>query len=201
MADEEQKPTKVCFVTIGATAPFNLLLSNVLNTRFLDSLSLYGYTDLLIQFGNEGRVIFEEYMHKYPFGECGLNISGFDFNKTGLSQEMLSTKGNKDAGRRRAEGMILSHAGSGSILEALRIGIPLVVVPNPALQDNHQQELADELSKQGYAVSSDPTDIASAVRKAESLRSRLQGWPPINSGQDTSQGLDQVMADEMGFID
>jgi beta-1,4-N-acetylglucosaminyltransferase len=112
MADEEQKPTKVCFVTIGATAPFNLLLSNVLNTRFLDSLSLYGYTDLLIQFGNEGRVIFEEYMHKYPFGECGLNISGFDFNKTGLSQEMLSTKGNKDAGRRRAEGMILSHAGN-----------------------------------------------------------------------------------------
>lgn len=46
-----------------------------------------------------------------------------------------------------------------------------------------------------------PRDIASAVRKAESLRSRLQGWPPINSGQDTSQGLGQVMADEMGFID
>lgn len=106
---EEQKPMKVCFVTIGATAPFDLLLSNVLDTRFLDSLSLYSYTDLLIQFGNEGRVIFEKYMDKYPFGECGINIRGFDFNKTGLSQEMLLTKGGNTG---HAEGMILSHAGN-----------------------------------------------------------------------------------------
>jgi UDP-N-acetylglucosamine transferase subunit ALG13 len=26
------------------------------------------------------------------------------------------------------------------------------VVPNPALADNHQQELADELAEQGYAI-------------------------------------------------
>lgn len=48
-------------------------------------------------------------------------------------------------------------SGSGSILEALRIGVPLVVVPNPALQDNHQEELAKELSKQGYVVASKVT--------------------------------------------
>jgi beta-1,4-N-acetylglucosaminyltransferase len=42
--------------------------------------------------------------------------------------------------------------GSGSILAALRFGVPLVVVPNPTLQDNHQEELADVLQQEGYAV-------------------------------------------------
>jgi UDP-N-acetylglucosamine transferase subunit ALG13 len=46
--------------------------------------------------------------------------------------------------------MIMS--GTGSILEALRMGVPLVVVPNPDLQDNHQMELAREMHRQGYVV-------------------------------------------------
>jgi beta-1,4-N-acetylglucosaminyltransferase len=44
--------------------------------------------------------------------------------------------------------------GSGTILEVLRMGIPLIVVPNPSLQDNHQEELARQLQKQGYVVAS-----------------------------------------------
>ena len=44
--------------------------------------------------------------------------------------------------------------GSGTILEAMRLGIRLVVVPNPSLKDNHQKELANELQKQGYVIAS-----------------------------------------------
>lgn len=44
------------------------------------------------------------------------------------------------------------HKGSGSILDALRINVPLIVVPNPHLLDNHQVELAEELAKQGYVT-------------------------------------------------
>ena len=42
--------------------------------------------------------------------------------------------------------------GSGSVLDALRLSAPLVVVPNPSLLDNHQEELAEEMARQGYAV-------------------------------------------------
>ncbi len=42
--------------------------------------------------------------------------------------------------------------GSGSILDALRMDVPLVVVPNPELLDNHQVELAEALSAQGYVI-------------------------------------------------
>jgi len=45
--------------------------------------------------------------------------------------------------------------GSGTILDAMRLGIPLIVVPNSSLLDNHQQELADELEAQGYVTKSD----------------------------------------------
>jgi beta-1,4-N-acetylglucosaminyltransferase len=45
--------------------------------------------------------------------------------------------------------------GSGTILDAMRLGLPLIVVPNPSLLDNHQQELADELERQGYVTKSD----------------------------------------------
>lgn len=37
----------------------------------------------------------------------------------------------------------------------MRMGVPLVVVPNPSLLDNHQKELAEELSRQGYATEGD----------------------------------------------
>ena len=48
--------------------------------------------------------------------------------------------------------LIFSWLGSGTILDALRIGVPLVVVPNTELLHNHQVELAEELAKQEYVV-------------------------------------------------
>lgn len=39
-------------------------------------------------------------------------------------------------------------------MDALRLGVPLAVVPNPTLKDNHQQELADILQEQGYLIAS-----------------------------------------------
>jgi len=44
----------------------------------------------------------------------------------------------------------------------MRLGVPLVVVPNPSLKDNHQKELANELQKQGYVVASNFKYVFSA---------------------------------------
>lgn len=109
----EAPSRKVCFVTIGATAPFNSLLSHVFDLQFLEALSKHGYTDLLVQYGREGKALFDRFIQAYPVGSsgrCGLRIHGFDFNKEGLQKEMMLTRA--DSKSNTAEGMILSHAGS-----------------------------------------------------------------------------------------
>lgn len=169
VAQIEKSPRKVCFVTIGATASFNALLEAVLTQTFLEALNTLGYTDLLLQYGLEGSsVLRKRFGPKGPTSAVNgkVNISGFDFNKQGLGQEMRAAKGeNGDL-----QGVVISHAGrsclmfssmfglpypsqgTGSILDALRISVPLIVVPNSTLLDNHQVELAEELAKQRYVI-------------------------------------------------
>lgn len=45
--------------------------------------------------------------------------------------------------------------GAGTVLDAMRLGLRMLVVPNESLLDNHQKELAEELESQGYATMSD----------------------------------------------
>lgn len=48
--------------------------------------------------------------------------------------------------------LVISHAGAGSIFEALTYKVPLIVVPNPILMDNHQVELAKLMEDRNHAV-------------------------------------------------
>ncbi|KAL8720518.1 MAG: hypothetical protein Q9225_002640 [Loekoesia sp. 1 TL-2023] len=189
---------KVCFVTIGATAAFDQLLKAVLASGFLQALQALGYTSLRLQYGKNGQKILNE-LNPQDNADChDIEINGFDFNTNGLGQEMWCTKAAKD----RAEGVVISHAGSGTILDALRIRVPLIVVPNTSLLHNHQVELAEELSKQGYLVHGHLNDLPAALRESEVHRKKLQAWPPNNRGADPSgRGLAGVMDEEMGFYD
>ncbi|KAI4277701.1 MAG: hypothetical protein LQ337_001575 [Flavoplaca oasis] len=192
---------RVCFVTIGATAAFNQLLQAVLDSLFLRTLQASGYTKLLLQYGKDGHSILEDFRAKVASGDAdnhGIHISGFDFNKMGLGQEMSSVKAAED----RTEGVVISHAGSGSILDAMRIDVPLIAVPNTSLLHNHQVDLAEELARQGYLVHGRLGNLSAALAESDILRRTRQTWPPPNDGADPSgRGLAGVMDDEMGFYD
>ena len=142
---------KRCFVTIGATAAFNSLVRAVLEQSFLQALKDAKYTELRIQYGNEGIHILEEIIgarNQEIYQQYGIDVSGFDFNKSGLGSELKAAKGDSPEN----EGCVVSHAGSGSILDAMRISVPLIVVPNTDLLHNHQLELAEVLAEQDYVV-------------------------------------------------
>jgi beta-1,4-N-acetylglucosaminyltransferase len=96
--------------------------------------------------------------------------------------------------------------GAGTILDGLRIGVPLIVVPNPSLLDNHQDELAEELARQGYVVHGRidaPNGLQEAVAQSEAMKKQQSHqWPPVNSGESArrGRGLAGVMDEEMGFL-
>ena len=107
------KPSKVCFVTIGATASFDRLLSAVLESPFLQALHNAKYTGLSIQYGKEGgKTIYDEFVttqHEIVRQDLGIELTGFDFNTSGLGQEMRKAKGDPSTGSE--EGLVISHAG------------------------------------------------------------------------------------------
>ncbi len=106
---------KQCFVTVGATADFDTLIHATLSPHFLNALKANGYTDLRLQHGRNGTEILEKHAASARANDCGgpeINISGFDFNKQGLGQEMRAVKGGDGA----LEGIVISHAGIASRL-------------------------------------------------------------------------------------
>jgi UDP-N-acetylglucosamine transferase subunit ALG13 len=70
--------------------------------------------------------------------------------------------------------LIVSHAGAGSIFEACRLPlssrVPLVVVVNAALSDNHQVELADAMEEGGYAKACFPETLVATLCHVDALR-------------------------------
>ncbi|EEQ83644.1 hypothetical protein RJZ56_006624 [Blastomyces dermatitidis] len=196
------KQAKLCFVTVGATAPFNALVQEVLEAPFLEALKANNYTDLRIQYGQMGAAAFQECKQRSGSmvkEKYGLNLTGFDFNLTGLKSEMLAVKA--DGSANKAEGLVVSHAGSGTILEVLRLGIPLMVVPNPQLLHNHQDELAKQLAVSGYVIHGKLGSLAESMMGSEIFRQRMHEWPPSINQAHAGKGLAGVMEDELGFVD
>ncbi|KAG9238083.1 glycosyltransferase family 28 C-terminal domain-containing protein [Amylocarpus encephaloides] len=147
MAHPEDTLHKECFLTIGATANFTQLLKQAVTEEVLSVLKEQGFTDLTLQVGNS-----HAYFTKIkPEETAGINIEYFDFNPHGLTYEMKKCQAKEGVSK---EGLVVSHAGAGTILDAMRLNLPLIVVPNVSLLDNHQEELAAELEKQGYVVKS-----------------------------------------------
>ena len=198
-ASKHQIVQRLCFVTIGATAPFDSLVRAVLASDFLQALRRAGYTQLRIQYGDRsGEDIFRSRVQLLEDAgiEHGLEISGFAFKKEGLRDEMRAVKGSTP----ESEGMVISHAGSGSILDALRIGAPIVVVPNTDLLHNHQVELAEALAEQEFVIHGKVNELAASIEQAEQLRRKSKKWPSLRSGEEKyKRGLQDIVYEEMGW--
>ena len=136
--------SKLCFVTTGATAPFTALIESVLSPSSLDALLETGFTHLLVQYGSAKDVYTQASSTARSHVQDKMIIDGIDFNPEGLQTQLRLVQ--------QSKGLTISHAGSGSILEALRYQIPLIVVPNTGLLDNHQEELAVAMERSGYLL-------------------------------------------------
>ncbi|RYO83116.1 hypothetical protein DL766_004450 [Monosporascus sp. MC13-8B] len=186
---------RVAFVTVGATAGFQPLLAEVLSEAFVARMVTLGYTRLVVQCGPDADFVEAHFPRDDDEEEAGLGpgeeekregdvdgrgrqrcerrrdfvrrIAVFTYTSEMTKWMRLAGPGTDEDGGRREYGVIISHAGSGSIMDALRVNARLIAVPNPALMDNHQEELAEEMERQGYLVWGKLGSLADAVEYIE----------------------------------
>ncbi|QIW99893.1 hypothetical protein AMS68_005411 [Peltaster fructicola] len=188
---------KLCFVTVGATASFHELIDAALRPDFLAALQNQNYTQLLVQYGVGNKAHFDKALAASKAVSHNVTINSFELDANGLNTYMLEARGTVTTA-----GVVISHAGSGTILDALRLSVPLIVVPNASLLDNHQIELAEALAEQGYVIHGQLNGLPQALLDAEVLAKRHQEWPPVNSGDHREvKGLRGIFDEEMGFLD
>ncbi|GFR49184.1 hypothetical protein Agub_g11208 [Astrephomene gubernaculifera] len=170
---------RIVFVTVGTTK-FEALVERVDSIELLHILRDKGYTRLIIQKGNgvycPTKVV--------PKGQTKARTEGIDVEYFDYSPSLASYI--------TSAALVISHAGSGSIFETLTAGVPLVVVPNPLLMDNHQVELGEQLAGMGHLVSATPDDLLEAVRQFDA--SRLL---PYNKGD--ARAMVRIIDRQLGF--
>ncbi|KAM4065628.1 UDP-N-acetylglucosamine transferase subunit alg13 [Hirsutella rhossiliensis] len=170
MTPPSDPPERHCLVTVGATVGFRALTQQVLDPAFWAFLRSRAFTTLHVQCGPDvswASARLSELLREDE-GRDDFSVDVFDVKANLMSDEMMRCKGQD---RFRIQGLVISHAGTGTILDAWKLGVPLVVVPNTELLDDHQTQMARLLATEGYATMAEASreSLQEAVLKAELL--------------------------------
>ncbi|KAI0885588.1 glycosyltransferase family 1 protein [Annulohypoxylon maeteangense] len=176
--DEEFRIYKCVLVTVGASASFKPLLEEVLSDAFIAKLKSLQFTNLIIQCGPDFNYFESAKPPRDPDDDPRkLNVIGFPYKQDLQRWFALAAPSTTRETAKRAKGVIITHAGSGSILDALDYNTTIIAVPNPALMGNHQSEIADEMEKQGFLTQGKLGSLADQLTE-ELLEAPAKQWPP-----------------------
>ena len=150
------------FVTVGTTS-FDALVEALDNPAVVNILRARGYTSLTMQIGRG------TYRPRRVRTRPGFRVDIFDFRPS-LDEAM------------RAASLVVSHAGAGSVFEALDARAPLLVVVNESLMGNHQVELAEELRRRGHLRWCVPADVEAALEAFD--EAELEPYQPGDPRED-----------------
>ncbi|KAF3760819.1 family 1 glycosyltransferase [Cryphonectria parasitica EP155] len=131
---------RVALVTGGATVVFKELIDETLAADFLNALQRSGFSTLLLQCGTyHGEVLQKLVNTKHE----NLTINAFDFDSN-LKEQMKKCRGEANV---QPAGIVISHAGTGTIADCAEVQVAQIIVANPNLMDNHQAEFAKAMAR------------------------------------------------------
>lgn len=140
------------FVTVGTTK-FDALIQAADSLAVVRVLSDRGFGRLVMQVGAgkyKPHVLLPP-GHSKAVLDGGFVVEWFDF-APGLSEHIARA------------GLVISHAGAGSLFEALSAGKAVVAVPNGLLMNNHQEELAEHLAATRCCLVCTPATLEHTLR-------------------------------------
>ncbi|KAG7878228.1 hypothetical protein KL905_003932 [Ogataea polymorpha] len=130
--------------TCGATVCFDRLVQYVLDKRFFALVLRLGYDRLVVQYGKSaaGRELVEKLTSEYTVRDNVFTVNRLEVQLLAFDPEIVK---NYTA----QSDLVISHGGTGSVLDTLRCNKKLVVLINTALADNHQLEIAEAFEQAG----------------------------------------------------
>lgn len=149
-------------VTVGTTE-FNELIEAMDTAAFVQALRGLGTPRLVVQIGRGS------YVPAVLPQEC--EAAGIEFECFRLKDTLTDDM--------RAADVIVSHCGSGSVLDAMSLHKTLVLVVNTGLQDNHQSELARAMTTapHNHALATTPRGVVEMLVDLPALRRGLAPYP------------------------
>ncbi|TMW67310.1 hypothetical protein Poli38472_012426 [Pythium oligandrum] len=136
------------FVTVGTTK-FDALVQALDTEACMRALHERGATSVLMQIGH-GEHTPRETWPSLP----GLTVTFYRHNPQ-YKQDVAHAD------------LIISHAGAGSIMDALSAQKQLLVVVNTLLMDNHQTDIAEAMAAQKYCVQTTVEDLPRTLETAD----------------------------------
>lgn len=157
---------KTVFVTVGTTK-FESLINKILSDQILDILIEQGFRKIIIQIGNGCHenipILYADTNSTVKFNKKNLEIEAYRFKKT-ISDDL------------KMANLVISHAGSGSIIESLEANKMLIVVCNEDLMDNHQFELAEKMSELGYLLYTTCSNLDATLNCLQNISSNFKKY-------------------------
>lgn len=205
------------FITTGATVTFKELLEFVLTDSFFQRCIDIGFTRLLLQYGNEYKDdcnISLKFVNECLSRNTALQmmqkpqdtfkiyekstVLGKNLKAKFLQVELFPYANNFLSYVRQAT-IVISHGGTGTLLDILKFHKPAIVIPNHTLMNDHQQDICDEFCKLGYIVSMFINE--SSERNLEFVNlctSLLQGRLKLNTFEmENGDIIKEIFWDEM----
>lgn len=154
---------------------FEALIEGVTTPQALKWMTDNKYTTLIIQYGKGAEP-------KLPNVRPNLDIIFYDF-KASLESDM------------QAADLILSHAGAGTVMEALRMKKKMVVIINTILMHNHQTELANAMGERKHLFVVEAPELLQNPRTWD-LFERFQ---PVPKDPGDENDFPRLMNSFLGF--
>ncbi|KAI9256154.1 glycosyltransferase family 1 protein [Helicostylum pulchrum] len=138
------------FITVGSTG-FDDLVSKVTCQSFISSLTLLGINKVRVQYGTSEPIFIKNIQ---AYNGPRIDITGYKY-KNSITEDIEQAD------------IVISHAGSGTVLQVLRLDKKLIVVVNMSLMDNHQYQLAQAMESRNYVACSDINDLLDTIEKVK----------------------------------
>lgn len=171
MSNLSNKKSKILFVTVGSTK-FERLINRILDEDILALLKKFNFKKLILQIGNgihqdENLNFPIDFKQEKQFFKLGLEITAYRY-KSSIRNDLLSAD------------LVISHAGSGSIIESLEANKFLIVVCNQDLMDNHQFELAEKMYELGFLLYTTCSFLEDKIEEIHKPNFSIQKYQPGN---------------------